>query len=194
MRRHIGSIALTASAIFQTFTLASSLHAQEPELDSVVLVRTQTAFRSGPAYRVRLSRDGDVHFESRCPSDLGRVATSRIDPDTARNLLARARALGIDSLPGDLTGKPPYCRTLYTDFPTVIIELYGPQRAYRLRDYQGCIETRDESPGGIIQQLRAFEKAREGAVGTLPTARLPKLARRPRRHLLPAPRHFHCPS
>jgi hypothetical protein len=73
--------------------------------DSIVLERTQSCFRTGPAYRVRLSWTGAVHFESRMPGDSGRVAEYQVDVDTAQALLARAENLGLEDLPADLLGQ-----------------------------------------------------------------------------------------
>jgi len=125
--------------------------------DSIVIVRTQSYFRTGPAYRVRVSRTGAVHFESRMPTDSGRVATFQVDPDTAQALIERAHGLGLNDLPSDLMGKAPYCRVVATDAPYVIVGLYGMEQQTVVRDYLGCFEHFDESGQGVIRRLRAFE-------------------------------------
>src|SRR5262245_40096064 len=74
--------------------------------DSLVLERTP-CFGSCPAYRVRVTRGGQVRFESRNPRDSGRVGEASVDSIAVDALFHKAASLGLDSLPPRLMGRSP---------------------------------------------------------------------------------------
>ena len=132
--------------------------------DSIALERTR-CFGSCPTYRVRLARDGSVHFESRNPQDSGRVAEDRVPPDAVLRLLQDVAALHLDSLPAELMGVTPYCPLVRTDSPHAIITWYRAQGVQRVNDYHGCTVERDQSGRQVLRRLRAFEQAVDSVAG-----------------------------
>jgi hypothetical protein len=127
--------------------------------DSLVLERVNCYWGTCPAYRLRLTRDGHVHYESRNARDNGRTAEMRVESAAVAALFDTAASLGLDALPEDLMGKAPYCGIVATDHAAVIITWHRAEGAQRVRDYLGCLERYDESSQEIIRRLRAFEQA-----------------------------------
>jgi hypothetical protein len=155
--------------IVLALTACGPVQQQQPQrptaLDSISIVRTQSYFHTGPAYRIRVSHSETMLFESRMPGDSGRVVIVPVEPGVARGLLERAISMRMDTIPIDIVGKQPYCRIVATDAPSVIIGIYTGATARHIRDYLGCSERNDESPGQLVQQIRAFMAAVDSAAG-----------------------------
>ena len=103
-------------------------------IDSVVLERTR-CFGSCPAYRLRVSRSGQVVFASR--SDAQR-AVDTVALWVTDSILSDARRFGFFSLPDSVTPGAPLCRTnVMTDHPTITIGIFG-RPTKRVVYYTGC--------------------------------------------------------
>ena len=133
-------------------------------VDSIVLERSR-CYGTCPAYRIRLSEAGDVRFESRNPSDSGRVASERVTPDVVRGLLTQATALGFDSLPAVIADDKRFCPDQATDHLTVTVTLFRPAGPKRVEDYLGCRASSDDS-ANVTTRLRVFENAIDSAAGS----------------------------
>lgn len=129
--------------------------------DSVVLERT-LCHGLCPAYRVRVSRSGSVHFTSRNPQDSGSVGVATIGAAAAVRLLEHAERLGLEQLPPDLS----FCRIIRSDAPSAIISLYSATGRERVRDYRGCQVQNDTSSTRVLRRVRAFASAVDSIAGT----------------------------
>jgi uncharacterized protein DUF6438 len=119
-------------------TPPSTLAPQEVEsADSLVLERTG-CFGTCPAYRLRITRSGAVHFRSREFSDTGFIRTASIPSDSAQALLTYARLMRFTDLPARIEDSKAYCPSRWTDHPTAIITIYGAGWSKQVVDYYGC--------------------------------------------------------
>jgi hypothetical protein len=127
-----------------------------PVADSIVLERSM-CFGTCPAYRLRLSQAGEIHFESRNPGEGGRTASDTITAATLPFLISRARAVGFFDLPQEIASDSVLCRDRATDHPTVVISVFTKDGIQRVRDYHGCFETTEHGVLPQIRRLRLFE-------------------------------------
>lgn len=105
-----------------------------PPTDSVVLERTR-CFGSCPAYRLRVSRSGQVVFVSR---NSGERAVDTVGVWVTDSIVREARRFGFFSLPDSVTPGAPLCRTnVATDHPTITIGIFG-RPTKRVVYYTGC--------------------------------------------------------
>jgi len=104
--------------------------------DSVVLERT-LCFGTCPAYRLRVSRSGAVHFDSRNPED-DRSAKDSIPPNEFETILVQAHHIDFLSLPDRIADDKRFCPHDVTDNPTAIITVFMSDRHKRVEDYYGC--------------------------------------------------------
>ena len=104
-------------------------------MDSIVLERT-LCFGSCPAYRLRVSRNGEVLFQNRNPGSTN-TAMDTVDARVPDSLYARAVASGFFSLPDTIQKSRELCPMPATDHPTIRIKIYG-QRPKHVEYYTGC--------------------------------------------------------
>ena len=133
--------------------------------DSIVLERT-LCFGTCPAYRLSLTRNGRVSFESRNPGDSGRVGTDRIPSQSVEALHAIARELGFTTLPDTIARSRTLCPDRATDHPTATVTIFQGASWKRVVDYRGCFAASDHSTVTIVGKLRAFEAAIDSVAGS----------------------------
>jgi Domain of unknown function (DUF6438) len=147
----------TARAGTTVTTTAIDLRPFDPaKADSIVLERS-LCFGFCPAYRLRVSRSGEVLYRSRASRDTTHALAS-IGADKARELLDGARMLGLDALPDTIANVHAYCPNWPTDYPTATITVFVGQGSKHVVDYLGC----DWAPVG----LRVFESLVDSVAGT----------------------------
>lgn len=106
--------------------------------DSVVLERTR-CLGWCPAYRVSVTRDGVVRFESRNPQDSGRVEADSVHPGKFDNLMVHALFVAFLDLPDRIEADERMCRASGSDASTAVVTLYLPGgRRKRVENYHGC--------------------------------------------------------
>ena len=136
--------------------------------DSVGLERTR-CLGSCPAYRLRVSRTGEVSFVSRNPGEQGVSALDTVEAWVSDSISIYAVRLGLFSLPGSL-----HCRTnVATDHPTITIELFG-RPTKRVVYYTGCDLSHEPSMAAALremQQLASRVDTLTGAVRWIRPAR-----------------------
>ena len=137
---------------------------QPSNTDSLVLERT-LCFGTCPAYRLRLSRDGQVLFQSRNPAD-STVARDSIGARVLPDLIRLARAAGFFALPTRIRDDRRICVDLATDHPTVTITIFGRDSTHVVEDYHGCSQAVDHSFNPTLRALRRFEVAVDSALGS----------------------------
>jgi hypothetical protein len=124
--------------------------------DSIVLERSM-CFGTCPAYRLRLSDAGVIHFESRNPGEEGRTATDTVPAATLPSLVSRARSIGFFELPREIAADSVLCHNRATDHPTVVVTIFTNGETKRVEDYHGCYETVEHEILTPIARLRSFE-------------------------------------
>jgi len=133
--------------------------------DSIVLERTVCSI-SCPAYRLRLSRDGSVHFQSRNPGEEQRVATDTFDPAAFGWLLAEAERIEFYYLPGDVARSKAMCQTPMPGYPANITTIYG-DATKSVRNYSGCLYSlNDLWRAKPLERLREFESSIDSVAGS----------------------------
>lgn len=126
----------------------------QPVLDSVVVERVPGWFETGGTYRVVVSRSDGVRFYE---GPAGGV-TVDVDSATVAHLLAAAKSLELESLPGRLMGQRPYCAVVRTDHPGARITIMSEERRHSVTDDHGCPEGGDRSQSRVLHRLRVFER------------------------------------
>jgi hypothetical protein len=124
--------------------------------DSIVLERS-ICFGTCPAYRLRLSADGEIRFESRNPGDKIGAAIDTVSPVTLSSLVSRARSIGFFDLPQKIMGDSVLCPISRTDAPTAVVAIFTKDGATRVDDYYGCGERVGNKILPALARLRAFE-------------------------------------
>ena len=105
--------------------------------DSVVLERSR-CFGTCPAYRVRVSRNGEVLFVSQYPA-ADRPSVDTVKSWVADSIVSDAARLGFFDLPSDIrAGTQPLCQSAATDLPTITIGVFGSETK-RVVYYTGCM-------------------------------------------------------
>ena len=107
--------------------------------DSIVLERG-VCFGECPAYRVAVTRDRLIHFESRTPSDSGRKAADSLATD--RPFMALAEGVltsGFVGLPDSIATDERFGAYCVTDNPAAVVTVYFGTRSKRVVDYLGCM-------------------------------------------------------
>ena len=130
-----GAILVSLTTLF-----GARAESQRPPLhsaDSVVLERT-LCLGSCPAYRLSLTRSGQVSFESRNPGDL-RSAKDSIEAIHFERIIANALGLvEFLKLPDRISDDPRFCPTRWTDADTVTITVFMETQMKSVADYHGC--------------------------------------------------------
>jgi hypothetical protein len=147
--------ALPTPIVAQTGTIA----------DSIVLERT-LCYGTCPAYRLSISRIGEVRFESRNPGDSGRTASDRIAEEDVQRLTGQVFALGFFQFPDSILGDRALCPVAASDHPTVTVTVTVAGKAKRVIDYSGCYAGSGHAPVDSVARLRAFELAIDSVAGT----------------------------
>ena len=117
---------------------SASNQLREFNVDSVVLERT-SCDGACLAYRVAITRENVVHFESRTPRDSGRVGL-----DTLRGRQGFGTVLGhvvmarFLALPDSIKVDEPFCRPQQRVGPYAIVTVYYAGRSKRVVDYVEC--------------------------------------------------------
>jgi hypothetical protein len=118
------------------------------EADSVTLTRS-ICLGPCPAYRVRISRTGAIHFSS---ATLQEMHTDSISPEVAQSLFREIAEASFTEYarPGDRD--PAKCRMPVGDAPVSVVwvQTAGQQRA--LSDQIGCFR----SPSAAVEELRTL--------------------------------------
>jgi len=121
--------------------------------DSVVLERTR-CLGSCPAYRLRVSRAGEVLFVSHNPGEQGVSAVDTVEAWVSDSISKDASRLGLFSLPDSITPGALNCRNnVLTDHPTITIGVFG-RRTKRVVYYTGCVMSRESSIAAALQEMR----------------------------------------
>ena len=115
--------------------------------DSIVLERTR-CLGGCPAYRLRVSRAGEVAFVSQYPDR--RTVIDTVSNWVADSVSDEAARLGFFSLPDSVVPGTWFCREMITDVPTIAVGVFG-SRTKRVRYYLGCRTNTDSS---MMQRLR----------------------------------------
>jgi hypothetical protein len=105
--------------------------------DSIILERTP-CFGTCPAYRLRLSRDGHVLFESRNPREPPRTASDTVPDAGFVRLLGEAERIGFDALPERIDTSSSLCPVVATDHPSVTTTIVTGAHVKRVEHYTGC--------------------------------------------------------
>ena len=116
--------------------------------DSVVLERTR-CFGTCPAYRLRVSRTGEVVFLSRYPGD-PRTVVDTVEKWVADSIARDASRLGFFTLPDSVTPGTLLCTEVVTDVPTITVGVFG-SRTKQVSYYLGCVRPKDSV---LAQSLR----------------------------------------
>ena|SRR5687768_9719299 len=128
-------------------------------VDSLILERPYDRYVRHPAYRLTITREGEVRYVpgQRAPH---RAAPASIAPEAFQVLMANARGAGFAQLPDSIMRDQRFCPYLRTDAAQITVTLYLPDGAKRVTNYHGCVWT----PAA----LRDFEQAIERAAGVEP--------------------------
>ena len=148
----VGALAIVACA---PAGKRDASHTAAP-IDSLVLERT-VCFGLCPAYRLRISSDEEIRFESRNRGDLANIVVDTAPRGTYASIISRAHNIGFYSLPPDIQRDTLFCHNYSTDSPTVITSIFTGSTMQRVSDYHGCVETVHREVLPPIQKLRAFE-------------------------------------
>lgn len=114
--------------------------------DSVVLERS-LCFGTCPAYRLRVSRTGEVLFSSRNPGEEHLAAIDTVEAWVTDSLASEAGRSGFFSLPDRIP-----CQTMASDHPTITIGVFGA-RTKRVVYYTGCHLGSDPSLASALRGL-----------------------------------------
>src|SRR5512146_2425125 len=115
--------------------------------DSIVLERTR-CFGPCPAYRLRVSRAGEVVFVSRNPGEDGVSAVDTVEACVADSIATQARAIGFFTRPDTIR-----CSRMASDAPTLTMSLFG-RETKRVIYYTGCDLSRDSSMAATLQEMQ----------------------------------------
>ena len=107
------------------------------DADSVVLERTR-CYGTCPAYRLSVTRQGVVSFQSRNPGEDNRRFVDTIAVDDVGAILVGAEKADFLALPDTIAADPHFCPSQATDYDTAIVTLYLPHQTKRVEDYHGC--------------------------------------------------------
>ncbi|HEX6748886.1 MAG TPA: DUF6438 domain-containing protein [Longimicrobium sp.] len=162
-------IAAAAAAALLTLTACPRPAARPAEstaqvrADSIVLERTR-CYGTCPAYRLTLTRAGQVRFASVWPADTPPGAGTIAAADFA-SLVDEAARIGFWELPARIEGSR-LCPTYATDLPSVYLTIHAGARTKRVDDYLGCMGT---------PELRALEVRIDSVAGSRRWIRVPEL-------------------
>lgn len=117
--------------------------------DSVVLERTR-CFGTCPAYRLRVSRSGEVVFVSRYPITATSVDT--VQTWVADSIATEAGRIGFFTLPDSVIPGRPLCTEVITDVPTITVGVFG-SHTKQVIYYLGCVRPRDSVLAQSLQRL-----------------------------------------
>ena len=123
--------------------------------DSVVLERTR-CFGTCPAYRVRVSRTGEVLFASQYPV-ADRPTVDTVQSWVVDSIVSDAARLGFFDLPSDIrAGTRPLCESAATDLPTITIGVFGSDTK-RVVYYTGCmLPPKDHPMAKLLPGMKAL--------------------------------------
>lgn len=132
--------------------------ASDARPDSIVLRRT-LCFGTCPAYRLRLSRTGQIAFDD------GEVKTDSVPAAVVLALVAYARELDLRSLPEVIDHGSDHCPNYATDHPSLHVSFYGSEPK-QMRYYTGCYtSTEPHVASSAIQRLEAFAARMDTVTG-----------------------------
>lgn len=108
--------------------------------DSVVLERRSGcwSYTSCPAYRVRVSRNGDVALRTTYPGTRVREFSWHVSTDSVSRLLETAAYDGLVLLPNRIADVRAYCPADASDSGGAIVSFFGSGWSKQIDDYQGC--------------------------------------------------------
>jgi hypothetical protein len=135
--------------------------------DSIALERT-ACLGTCPAYRVSITRAGDVHFVSRNYGEPAWGGEGHVDSSGFRDLMVTALFGRFTALPDTIETERKYCPTRPTDQPRAIVTIYYRDATKTVVDYQGCM--------WAPVMLRRFEEAIDKTAGSAQWSR-PNTAR-----------------
>ena len=115
--------------------------------DSIVLERTR-CLGPCPAYRLRVSRAGEVFFVSRNPGEDGVSAVDTVEAWVADSIATQAHAIGFFTLPDTIR-----CSRMASDAPTLTMGLFG-RETKRVIYYTGCDLSHDPSMAVTLNEMQ----------------------------------------
>lgn len=121
--------------------------------DSIVLERT-VCFGRCPAYRLRLSATGAVHFAPIIPQ--GTAGTDTITTAAYHSLAAELEAAGFYAFPARVQDDRVLCAREATDHPSAIITVYQGAESRTVHDYTGCAA--DENDASSAKRLEVLRR------------------------------------
>jgi hypothetical protein len=122
--------------------------------DSVVLER-RSCFRACAGYRVSISRNEVVHFESRMPGDSGRTATDTLEQQGGfRGVIFDAQTIYFFNLPESIASNEHSCGPRSSDSPSATVTVFFAGGSRRVEDYLGCAW----SPAGLRELQEAIDR------------------------------------
>ncbi|HKY98537.1 MAG TPA: DUF6438 domain-containing protein [Gemmatimonadaceae bacterium] len=151
------SASFRASAGAQTSPLRSA--------DSVVLERT-LCFGICPAYRLSVTKAGQVSFESRNPTD-STTASDSIDVISFERIMGKAQEIEFLKLPDLISDNPLFCPTKWTDHPTATITIFMKAGVKAVEDYHGC----KWAPEGLREFEREIDQVARSSRWVKPASR-----------------------
>lgn len=126
----------------------------EVATDSVVLERTR-CFGTCPAYRLRVSRTGEVVFASENPGDQRTTASDTVAAWVVDSLAAEANRTGFLTLPDSVVPGAPLCENVATDHPTITIGLFGASTK-RVVYYTGCHLAAGHAMAPVLRDMQSL--------------------------------------
>lgn len=132
--------------------------------DTILLERTR-CYGTCPAYRVTLTSDGRIAFQSRNPGD-STAASDRVSTQVFTALLNHAKDAGFFDMPRQLMGDARFCPIVATDHATATIIIRAEGGRHVVEDYLGCGLTSDPTVNRSLSRLRQFEAVIDSALGS----------------------------
>jgi hypothetical protein len=122
--------------------------------DSVVLERSR-CFGGCAAYRVSISRNQVVHFESRTRGDSGRSATDKLEQQGEfRTVTLGAQSIYFFNLPESISNNELLCGPRSTDNPSATVTIFFAGGSRQVEDYLGCAW----SPAGLRELQESIDR------------------------------------
>jgi hypothetical protein len=122
--------------------------------DSVVLERSR-CFPGCAAYRVSISRNQVVHFESRTPGDSGRSTTDTLKQQGEfRSVILAAQSIYFFNLPESIASNEQACGPRSSESPSATVTVFFAGGSRKVEDYLGCAW----SPAGLRELQASIDR------------------------------------
>jgi uncharacterized protein DUF6438 len=136
--------------------------------DHVSLERTP-CYGSRPAYRVMVSGTGQVSYEGFSHVDRVGLATKQLDDEAIAQLIAALNEARVFSLRESYRSQLDGCPSVWTDNPSVIMEVSAAGRVKAINHYLGCRAYSPNNPELDVpypEALTLLEKHVDEIIGT----------------------------